>query len=428
MQLHNKRRNLTLALTQRKTQGYNSHAEAHLRLAVCYQYRDDYDKARHHLKNYLAIAKGSDYSKEKIQDATEALDKIGQGEIILPPAEKLIEKAKILDHAGQYTTVAETLKKARELQNKPSYYIEDSIGDAYFAAADYSNAIKHYSIALTIIDNHRTRLSRAAAYIELDQCTLAIEDAEQVISTEATTKPGFHSHAEAHFYLAYCHSSLQSLQIAQHHADTSVSIASNHNYLPEDLKQFQSFAQELTKTTASLSNPETSPKQYSSPPPMTIDPAGSYTATIRTNKGNIVVELLPGPAPKTVNNFVFLANEGFYDGVIFHRVIPDFMIQGGDPTGTGTGDAGYKFEDEINPMFVFDRAGILAMANSGPNTNTNGSQFFITTAPTTHLNGYHTIFGRVIEGQTVAEAISVVSRGAGDKPNSPVVIDGIDIN
>ncbi len=169
-------------------------------------------------------------------------------------------------------------------------------------------------------------------------------------------------------------------------------------------------------------------KQYSSPPPMTIDPAGSYTATIRTNKGNIVVELLPGPAPKTVNNFVFLANEGFYDGVIFHRVIPDFMIQGGDPTGTGTGDAGYKFEDEINPMFVFDRAGILAMANSGPNTNTNGSQFFITTAPTTHLNGYHTIFGRVIEGQTVAEAISVVPRGAGDKPNSPVVIEGIDIN
>ncbi len=167
-------------------------------------------------------------------------------------------------------------------------------------------------------------------------------------------------------------------------------------------------------------------KRYSSPPPMTIDPMGSYTATIRTNKGNIVVELLPGPAPKTVNNFVFLAQEGFYDGVIFHRVIPDFMIQGGDPTGTGTGDAGYKFEDEINPMFVFDRAGILAMANGGPNTN--GSQFFITTVPTPHLNGYHTIFGRVTEGQTVAEAISVVPRGAGDKPNSPVIIETIEIN
>ena len=167
-------------------------------------------------------------------------------------------------------------------------------------------------------------------------------------------------------------------------------------------------------------------KQYTSPPPMTIDPAGSYTATIRTNKGNIVVELLPGPAPKTVNNFVFLANEGFYDGTIFHRVIPNFMVQAGDPTGTGTSGPGYKFEDEINPMFVFDRAGILAMANAGPNTN--GSQFFITTVPTPHLNGAHTIFGRVTQGQTVADAISVVPRGAGDKPNSPVIIEGIDIN
>ena len=167
-------------------------------------------------------------------------------------------------------------------------------------------------------------------------------------------------------------------------------------------------------------------KEYTSPPPMTIDPMGSYMATIRTNKGNIVVELLPGPAPKTVNNFVFLANEGFYDGTIFHRVIPDFMIQGGDPTGTGTSGPGYKFEDEINPMFVFDRAGILAMANAGPNTN--GSQFFITTVATPHLNGNHTIFGRVTEGQTVAEAISVVPRGAGDKPNSPVIIETIEIN
>ncbi len=167
-------------------------------------------------------------------------------------------------------------------------------------------------------------------------------------------------------------------------------------------------------------------KQYSSPPPMTIDPMAGYTATIRTNKGNIVVELLPGPAPKTVNNFVFLANEGFYDGTIFHRVIPNFMIQGGDPTGTGTSGPGYKFEDEINPMFVFDRAGILAMANAGPNTN--GSQFFITTVATPHLNGAHTIFGRVTEGQTVAEAISVVPRDAADKPNSPVIIETIEID
>ena len=167
-------------------------------------------------------------------------------------------------------------------------------------------------------------------------------------------------------------------------------------------------------------------KDYTSPPPITIDPMGSYTATIKTNKGNIVVELLPGPAPKTVNNFVFLANEGFYDGTIFHRVIPNFMIQGGDPTGTGTSGPGYKFEDEINPMFVFDRAGILAMANAGPNTN--GSQFFITTVATPHLSGAHTIFGRVTEGQTVADAISMVPRDAADKPNSPVIIETIEIN
>ena len=167
-------------------------------------------------------------------------------------------------------------------------------------------------------------------------------------------------------------------------------------------------------------------KRYGSPPEMTIDPAGSYVATIKTSKGDIVVELLPGPAPQTVNNFVFLAEEGFYDGTIFHRVIPDFMIQGGDPTGTGTSGPGYSFEDEFAPMFGFDRPGILAMANAGPNTN--GSQFFITTVPTPHLNGAHTIFGRVIEGQTVAEAISVVPREAGDRPTEPVYILTIDID
>jgi cyclophilin family peptidyl-prolyl cis-trans isomerase len=166
-------------------------------------------------------------------------------------------------------------------------------------------------------------------------------------------------------------------------------------------------------------------KKYAAFPQMTIDPSAGYTANIKTNKGNILIELFPASAPKTVNNFVFLANDGFYDGVIFHRVIPNFMIQGGDPTGTGTSGPGYKFEDEIDNKLDFDKPGILAMANSGPGTN--GSQFFITTAATPHLKGNHTIFGKVLEGQDIADTISTVPSGQGNKPNEPIVIQGVEI-
>lgn len=166
-------------------------------------------------------------------------------------------------------------------------------------------------------------------------------------------------------------------------------------------------------------------KTYSAPPLLTIDPSATYSASIRTTRGPIMIELLAAEAPVTVNSFLFLAGEGFYNGVIFHRVIPGFMIQGGDPTGTGTSGPGYSFPDEIVPSLVFDRPGILAMANAGPNTN--GSQFFITLAPTPHLNGGHTIFGRVVEGQGVVEAISTVDTGPGDRPLQPVVIQGINI-
>ena len=150
---------------------------------------------------------------------------------------------------------------------------------------------------------------------------------------------------------------------------------------------------------------------------------GPTQATLKTNKGDIVLDLFSKEIPKTVNNFLALAGNGFYNGVTFHRVIQGFMIQGGDPTGTGSGGPGYTFEDEIVPSLVFDGPGILAMANSGPNTN--GSQFFITVAPTLHLNGKHTIFGRVSQGQDVVEAISKVPAGAGDKPLTPVVIQSI---
>jgi len=160
-------------------------------------------------------------------------------------------------------------------------------------------------------------------------------------------------------------------------------------------------------------------------PPLTIDVNNQYTATINTNMGAIVLELFPKEAPNTVNSFVFLAREGFYEGVIFHRVLKDFMIQGGDPTGTGAGGPGYRLAYEIDPNLKFDKPGILAIA--GTTTEASGSQFFITVAPTSWLDGNHTIFGRVLEGQEVADAISLVATRAGDRPLENVVIESIEI-
>ncbi|GAB5537003.1 MAG: peptidylprolyl isomerase [Rubricoccaceae bacterium] len=144
-------------------------------------------------------------------------------------------------------------------------------------------------------------------------------------------------------------------------------------------------------------------QQYPAPHAMQIDPDTTYRATISTPKGDIVVDLHPQHAPKTVNNFVVLAKDGFYDGLTFHRVIPNFMVQGGDPTGTGSGGPGYRFEDETQDNPLTHETGVLSMANAGPNTN--GSQFFITHAPQPHLNGRHTVFGNVVQGQDVVDAI-----------------------
>ncbi len=148
-------------------------------------------------------------------------------------------------------------------------------------------------------------------------------------------------------------------------------------------------------------------------------------ATLQTNHGAIDVELYPDDAPKTVDNFVKLARDGFYDGLIFHRVIPDFMIQGGDPTGTGSGGPGYSFEDEFNRQKI-DR-GALAMANAGPNTN--GSQFFIVTADACPwLDGKHTVFGRVTSGMDVADKISELPSDANDKPREDAVIERVEVS
>ena len=166
----------------------------------------------------------------------------------------------------------------------------------------------------------------------------------------------------------------------------------------------------------------------------------TLTATLRTTEGPIVIRLLPDHAPKTVRNFVDLAQGGrewtdprtgrvttgpLYDGTIFHRVIPNFMIQGGDPLGTGTGGPGYQFADEFHPELQFDRPYLLAMANAGPGTN--GSQFFITTVPTPHLNRRHTIFGEVIQGQEVVDQISHTATDGRDRPVKDVVLESVEI-
>lgn len=144
-------------------------------------------------------------------------------------------------------------------------------------------------------------------------------------------------------------------------------------------------------------------KKYPSPPEMVLQPGKKYTAVFNTEKGQFEVELFADKVPKTVNNFVFLAREKFYDGVTFHRVIHGFMAQGGDPSGTGTGGPGYKFADEFHPQLRHSGPGILSMANAGPNTN--GSQFFITHVATPHLDNRHSVFGKVAKGMDVVFAI-----------------------
>ena len=156
-------------------------------------------------------------------------------------------------------------------------------------------------------------------------------------------------------------------------------------------------------------------KQYGAPPLMTIDTTHTYTATFKTAKGDIVADLFADKAPVTVNNFVFLAREGFYDDTTFHRVLENFMAQGGDPTGTGTGGPGYKFANETSPDLKFDQPGTLGMANAGPNTN--GSQFFLTFVATPWLDGGYNVFGRVTEGMDVL--LSLTRRDPSQNPSFP---------
>src|SRR5215213_2634904 len=166
----------------------------------------------------------------------------------------------------------------------------------------------------------------------------------------------------------------------------------------------------------SAAAPAGQPQSYSAPPPMTIDPAKSYTATITTPRGDFVVNLRPDLAPQTVNSFVFLAKAGFFNGLTWHRVLPNFMAQGGDPTGTGGGGPGYTVPDEFTDKVKFDKPGIVAMANTG-RPNSGGSQFFVTTAPADYLDGKYTIFGEVTQGQEIVNAIPL--RDPGQNPTTP---------
>ena len=157
----------------------------------------------------------------------------------------------------------------------------------------------------------------------------------------------------------------------------------------------------------------------------TASGAARPKATIETSKGRMVIELYQDEAPKTVENFVTLAKKGFYNGIIFHRVIPGFMIQTGDPTGTGRGGPGYSFADEFSPALRHDSAGVVSMANAGPNTN--GSQFFITLVPTPFLDDKHSVFGRVIEGQEIAEQIAAAPRDRNDRPLEQIIMKQVTI-
>ncbi len=164
-------------------------------------------------------------------------------------------------------------------------------------------------------------------------------------------------------------------------------------------------------------------KQYSKPPEMVIDPKKKYTAIFKTEKGDFEIALFADKTPRTVNNFVFLAREQFYDGITFHRVIKDFMVQGGDPTGSGMGGPGYKFTDEFHPALRHDGPGVLSMANAG--ANTNGSQFFITHVATPWLDGKHSVFGKVTKGMDVVNSIPERDPGRARTPG--VKINSVEI-
>lgn len=221
---------------------------------------------------------------------------------------------------------------------------------------------------------------------------------------------------------------IDDISLGQSNQDGSeIILDSSSNQLSKDTvgqKTEQNTAKDAQNATTQDQPSTTINKTRMPQPPMTIDSSKTYFASLNTNLGLIKLELFASQTPVTVNNFVYLANEGFFNNLIFHRVIKDFMIQGGCPLGTGTGNPGYQFQDEPNSAPLVK--GSLAMANSGPNTN--GSQFFIVTKEATPwLDGKHTHFGKVIEGMDVVDKIETVNTDNNDKPLQPVIINSVEI-
>ena len=285
---------------------------------------------------------------------------------------------------------------------------------AQISAADWEGAEATLRQLLEI-EGEETRAHSGLAYIFVQQGRLddAIAETMEIIEIE----PDFISFAN----LAVLYQQKGDIEKAIAAAEESLELA------PEEAKgQVQGLLAQLSQPTplppATLAPDQKAgdlePAQrdgvYDEPPPMVIDPDKSYTAIIETEGGDIEIELYADKVPNTVNNFVFLAREGFYDNTTFHRVIPEFMAQAGDPTGTGRGGPGYRFDDEFDPDLRHDGPGILSMANSGPNTN--GSQFFITLAPTPHLDDVHSIFGKVLKGAEVLTAITPRDPGTASEP------------
>lgn len=211
-------------------------------------------------------------------------------------------------------------------------------------------------------------------------------------------------------------------QLATQQQQTQVALESTSSALADLQATSDAELQASTEESATnLSEQMAKADKYSEAPAMTIDASKEYIATIETPRGDIVIKLRPDLAPETVNSFVFLSREGYYDGLTWHRVLPDFMAQGGDPTGTGMGGPGYTVKGEFTNEVSFDRPGLVAMARPGNDVDGNGSQFFITTAPATYLDGQYTIFGEVIEGQDIVNGIPLRDPDSATEPGEEML-------
>ena len=419
-----------LAMEATNENRFNSDVQANSILAGCYGQQGKYLLALQHADAALQIARENDHTGrelEAISGTRDAIQSVLDGrewteDLLFEPALTHIRSANKLLENGMYTEAITSFETAQKLHSKPSGAIQTKIGHAYSDLGQHEKAIQHYSAAVEIRDAPLHRVDRAWEYASNGRCEEAITDAEAALGMKPYSEPGYHTSAEAHWILAACSPGEQT----QAHMDQAAEIARDHGYTEEDIVAISGIVSgnSTSEPPPESQTPET--KQYSSAPAMTIDPNRKYTAVIDTNRGEMEIALHSSETPVTVNNFIFLAREGFYDGVSFHRIIQGFMAQTGDPTGTGAGGPGYQFDDE--PVSRNYTKGTVAMANAGPNTN--GSQFFIVHADDAGLPPNYTIFGEVILGLNTLDAIASTPVRAGRSrevsvPTEAVVIESI---